>query len=323
MGFLKRLFIIDKPDGGDTPNDLHGRLTNEGLLKKLSEVFVNYINEESVGQRLIYPMSFNVLMHKNDYESRKETLHLVLPEVISNFYTIIKEKSREYPKYEPAARYWFFQFSPAMVDTLPVDGGSDLVIRQGAPAIAACLFSKNEMMDTGNVSVENDIRVSVSCLNSNVFNTANLNINTLIGVDMISEGVFRFKFDMKLDNDATKIVPVPDDEIPSGYATLKYQKDGKTFKYTMKDTQITLSGSSELNRKRSLFVVESDKVSPSHIVIRYVSDKKFQIAAFGPARLNGVTMKIGENGEPEWKDLANKSRIFINDAVTVHFEMLL
>ena len=325
MGFFKSIFVINDKNNsnGDGASSGSKTITNRELMKKLSEVFVDYIERESLGQRMIFPMSFNVLMHRHDYNSRKETLHLVLPEVISNFYSIIRQKSREYPNCIPPADYWFFQFSPTLVDSLPLENGEVLQIKPGNPAIAASLLNNSGGGgEDSNVSVENNVSVSVSCLNSNVYSNANLNIKTLVGVDMISEGVFRFKFDMKPLEEVKSATPVST-EIKSSYATLKYQKDGKVYCYTMRDSQVSISGISEAAEVRSVFKVESDKVAEEHVVVRYLaSENKFQIAANGPAKLNGNSMKVSASGELEWRDLANKSRIFINDAITVHFEKL-
>ncbi|MCM1199006.1 MAG: hypothetical protein NC308_08955, partial [Clostridium sp.] len=59
----------------------------------------------------------------------------------------------------------------------------------------------------------------------------------------------------------------------------------------------------------------------SHVQIKYVpEEKKFQIAAFGLVRLNG--RKLTESsGAPHWHSLANNSSIFINDEISVKFEI--
>lgn len=340
MGFLKSIFVIKNKDGKKAENKTVGKrgITSQGLMDKISAVFEDYIDRESVGNRMIYPMSFNVLMHRNDYNSRKETLHLVLPEIVANFYRIIKRRSDEYPEFTNAANYWFFQFSPTLVDSLQLDNGDVLEIEPGNPAIAASLLSKDESeVSASNVSVENNVNVSICCLNSNVQGTANLNIKTLVGVDMLAEGVFKFKFDMRYLADMTTISPsmpngaastvvpmLPSETEAPGYATLTYQKDGKTYRYTMKDQQVVISGNSETNKVRSVFKVESDQVGVGHVLVRYLaSDNRFQVAANGPARLNGKTMRVSSTGELEWVDIPNKSRIFINDALTVHFEKLI
>ena len=349
MVFLKSIFVIKNKDDkrADKKMTASRGITSQGLMDKISAVFEDYIDRESVGKRMIYPMSFNVLMHRNDYNSRKETLFLVLPEIVANFYRIIRRRSTQFPEFTNAANYWFFQFSPTLIDSLPLDNGDVLQIEQGNPAIAASLFSKDESENgASNVSVENNVNVSICCLNSNVQGTANLNIKTLVGVDMLAEGVFKFKFDPKMLADITTIVPtrpdvfantvvptkpestmnttVPNGVETPGYATLTYQKDGKTYRYTMKDQQVVISGSSETNKVRSVFKVESDRVGVGHVIVRYLaSDNKFQMAANGPVHLNGRTVKISSSGELEWHDLSNRSRIFINDALTVHFEKLI
>ena len=93
------------------PDDFSGadHLTNKVLLNELTSHFKTMLENESVGQRMLYPMSFNILMASADYEERRQSLPFVLPEVVANFYRIIESMKTQYPNYTPPAKYWFFQ----------------------------------------------------------------------------------------------------------------------------------------------------------------------------------------------------------------------
>ena len=96
---MKNNYAIKKLlDSGkiDQPNESHksgkSKVTNKILFEELVDHFNNQINELSVYRRLLYPMSFNILMHPDDYSITKESLPFVLPEVVSAFYASIKKK---------------------------------------------------------------------------------------------------------------------------------------------------------------------------------------------------------------------------------------
>ena len=98
MGILKAIFKVFGINSGAVESTPNPRLiTNELLLNELANVFATRLKEESVRQRMLFPMCFNVLMHKDDYYNRKDALAMVLPEVVAEFYSIIKKNlSRKY-----------------------------------------------------------------------------------------------------------------------------------------------------------------------------------------------------------------------------------
>jgi hypothetical protein len=49
--------------------------------------------------------------------------------------------------------------------------------------------------------------------------------------------------------------------------------------------------------------------------------KRFQIAVYGKTRLNGKELENSETGMAKWYALANNSKIFINDSISVNFEV--
>ena len=90
----------------------------------------------------------------------------------------------------------------------------------------------------------------------------------------------------------------------------------------MKDNLIHISGKNEMRKGRSFFILESSEIKDSHVQIKYLpSEKKFQIAAYGPTRLNSRKITESSGGDVYWHDLANNSSIFINDEISVKFEI--
>ena len=90
----------------------------------------------------------------------------------------------------------------------------------------------------------------------------------------------------------------------------------------MKDNLVHISGRNESRKGDSFFIIDSDTIMDSHVQIKYVdSEKKFQIAAYGPVRLNSrkIDESIGRN--VKWYDLANNSSIFINNEINVKFKI--
>ena len=329
MGILKAIlefFGIKRP-GKLTPPPRP--ITNELLLNELANVFATRLKEESVRQRMLFPMCFNVLMHKDDYYNRKDALAMVLPEVVAEFYSIIKKNLNRYPNFIPPAKNWYFQFSPCQIDSITLEDGSVLKIEKGHLTTTARLFTTEEA-DSDVVNIESNTRVSVKCQNSDVIGAANINWEALVGVDMLSEGVFKYKFDKKLgDEPVSQPMPLSPTPVPAPvsapkkeYAKLMYDYEGACLTYMMRDTQVLISGETEA-KQRSVFYVKNEAISTPHTAVKYSEETgKFQIAAFDKVRLNGRSMNISTPDNPEWRDLPNKSKIFMNDVLTVRFEKL-
>lgn len=337
MSILRRILDWFGMGGNNQePGPKGGGITNEDLLKEMANVFEARLKEESVRKRMLFPMCFNVLMHKDDYYNRKDALAMVLPEVVSEFYSIIRKNLNKYPNFIPPAKSWYFQFSPCQVDSITLEDGSDLKIEKGHITTTARLFSTAEA-ETDTVDMEANTRVSIKCQNSRLMGTADINWDVLVGIDMLSEGVFRYKFDKKLEEPepipnphphphpnpvpVPAPTPIPNPISKSVIAKLTYDFEGACYKYEMREQQVFISGLVGQEKKPAVFYVKNDAIADPHVAIRFLeSEAKFQIAAFGKVRLNGRTMNVGTEETPEWRDIPNKSKIFMNDVLTVRFE---
>ena len=324
MGLLKSIFSKLLPDDnkGDKGNgSVGGQMTNKVLLRELVEHFRAKLEMESVGRRMLYPMSFNILMDVEDYNDRKQAFPFVLPEVVAAFYGVIDEMRSQYPVYTPPAKQWFFQFAPCHSGSVAIGPDSEeaTIVRRGHITTVANLVPF-DIMGAGNIAVDSDVRVSIKLDDSNVMNNnANVNFNAIKGLDIIGEDTFRIKFDESLTRDTEKILITNNAVEAEALATLSYTAGGKNYHYSMVDNLVHISGQSELRKGRAFFIIENSNIKESHVQIRH--DKgKFQIAAFGPTKLNGRKL-VESSGAPQWYELANNSSIFINEELRVKFEI--
>lgn len=293
------------------------KVTNKVLLKELVTHFEQSMEELSVGRRLLYPMSFNILMHPDDYNLTKESLPFVLPEVVSQFYAVIKREVKRYGdgvNYAPPATYWFFQFSACQFG-----GDDDGLIERGKIITAGSLTTFDIQKAQGGVRSEANVQLSVKCQNSNT-NENNINMEALLGMDILGEGTYKFNFDKNMNED-TNAISASAGTQEKGWATLRWSEGATNKTYTMLDTYIDISGSAETRKGRNICPIQSDAVTVSHVQIRYdQAAQTFQIAAWAKTRLNSREMPLSTGSTPNWLPLPKfNSRIFLNDAVSVEF----
>lgn len=320
MKLVKKLLDIFK---GSKEGDglISDQLTNKRLLEELTSHFKTMLNAESVGQRMLYPMSFNILMDPVDYNNRRQSLPFVLPQVVSAFYGIIDDMRQKYPDYTPPAKYWYFQFSACQLGTIQTGDSTPLIVRKGHITTVATLLTF-DIKEANNVSVNDNTRVSIKLDDSNVMNDVNVNWNAIKNLDVLSDGTFIYNFDNTLSRDTQRITDNSNMAEVNGIAELSYSRGGHNYHFIMKDNLIHISGKNEMRKGRSFFILESSEIKDSHVQIKYLpSDKKFQIAAYGPTRLNSRRITESSGGDVYWHDLANNSSIFINDEISVKFEI--
>ena len=296
------------------------KISNKLLLKELVEHFNDQMDDLSVGKRLLYPMSFNILMHPDDYNASRESLPFVLPEVVAEFYAAIKRKRDTYNcivNFAPPATYWFFQFSACHIGE---KNGEENIIRRGEIVTTGSLTTFDiHKAQQGKVRTEANVHLSVKCQNSNT-NDNNINMEALLGMEILSEGSYTFNFDKSLNED-TSLITAASDIRHNSWATLRWSEDNSYKVYDMLDTYIDISGINDSRRTRNICHIQSDAVSTSHIQIKYDQVlQTFSLAAFAKTRLNGREIPISSGGNPQWINIPKRnSKIFLNDAVSMEF----
>ena len=313
-------FGVIEPDNSQSKPKT-SKITNKILLKELVEHFNEQMEELSVGRRLLYPMSFNILMHPDDYNTTKESLPFVLPEVVAEFYASIKRKRDTYNNgvnFAPPATYWFFQFSACQIGER--EGKEDFIKRGEIVTTGSLTTFDIHKAQQGNVHQEANVHLSVKCQNSNT-NDNNINMDALLGMEILSEGSYSFNFDKTLNED-TSIISAASDMQRKGWATLRWAAENGGYNvYEMLDDYIDISGQSDSRSTRNILKIKSDAVSVSHVQIKYDKlTQTFALAAFAKTRLNAREVPLSTGGAPQWVTLSKfNSKIFLNDTISIEF----
>ncbi|MCQ2288307.1 MAG: hypothetical protein MJZ74_04350 [Muribaculaceae bacterium] len=346
MGFLDKLanILIPQPEpekendnGNNVPatqpaevkEEVRTTLKNQHLLNDISKQFKTDLENESLGNRMLFPMAFDIFMHPTDYDQRKPSFQLILNEIVSALYKIIREYSSQYSDYTPVSKKWYFHFYPYegnLVDDGMYEGNEDMVmteaqkeaftIKRFYPIILAQLYTEDIDMGNTNVTSERNVTVSVVVNNTNIGQGGSINFSALKKVDALDEGVYTLPFDME---PPTQTGPVTDP--PDSYGKLVYQDKGNNYTYKITDTYITISGCNDTRNMRQIFKLNSPDVKNDHVLIRFNTDTgRFEIAATAPTRLNGRALDLSASSSIKWAPLANNSNIFINESVSVKFQ---
>jgi hypothetical protein len=270
-------------------------------------------------------------MHPDDYNKTKESLPFVLPEVVAAFYASIKEKCNTYHNgvnFAPPATYWFFQFSACQIG---VQDGEEDIIKRGK-IVTTCSLTASDLKraQRNNISTEENIYLSVKCQNS-VPNATNINMDALLGMEILSEGAYTFDFDKTLNEDTSIITSTSNLQRSSsvqykGRARLRWAAEdgsGNEKVYEMIDDYIDISGKADTRITRNILKIQSDAVIVSHVQIRYdMESRTFALAAFAKTRLNSREVPLSMTGSaPQWIPLADNSKIFLNDTINIKFSV--
>ena len=320
MGIIKKLLDRLLPPTPPPPPDKTGQrvkdITVKTLLDELVVHFKADMDDHSGYTTVIFPMSFNILLHPDDYARLGETLPFILPEVVSNFYAAIKEKRDgiQGAVVVPPATFWFFQFAASKVKT---EGREDKILSPGEIITVGHLTTFDIKKAQRGKKTENP-KLSVKCINSDV-NQNNINPDALLGMEILAEGTYSFPFDKGMSENLNDIRSSR--RGGSALATLTYSLGTSTFQLTMDDDFVILSGPKEKRNMENILIVDSEAVAVDHVHIRYDRDKnQFQLCAYAKTRLNMSEVPLSVGGAPVWVDMSFRSSIFLNDEVNVKFK---
>lgn len=345
--FLKKVqnWFLAEPENDDAlmRNADEKNISNQVIFDELIEHFSEILKKESFAGKMLFPMSFNILLTPDDLEDRKQAIPYLIPIILKGFYNIINntKETSAYKDYEPTAPEWYIQFSSCGISkvsyaaakhqiesdtpaTLKAENAPQkemLLIRKGHIATAASLRTFN-LRDAKGTS-DSSVRLSLKLDKSEVITESNINIKALRGVDVISDTIFRSKFDVSLPQDVKKIENSITTETTDCIARLKYFEGDDPKVFYMSEKQLFISGKYEIRSGRTYLKIEDAEIQDNHVAIKYISsENKFKITAFGPTNLDGVEMDISKGGNITYVDLPDKTSIFMNNSVKVFFEIM-
>lgn len=301
---------------------------NDGTCKS-QQINIAYLNNEIVRQfkdemnrlsvnaygnyLILYPMSFNIIMNKEDYSLIGEAIPFSLSIVVLGFYNAIKEKIEEAEKkgetysYTPPATTWFFQWAESACKET---NGQAQPLQSGEIFINSSL-TKVEVTNDNIETIQNTGSTS-RVVNSNTKQTNN-NPDALGGATISTSNTSEWTFDSELPTNINVIRETLRDK-QNALAILSYVDGMETKRYSMLDQKISISGSMDKRKISNLFVINNDKVKNDIIRIQYLKkENKFQICAYGDVRVNERRLPISESNTYNWQDISYISEIFLPD----------
>ena len=326
--------------GGEGPSNVdvkykNGSLTNQNIYDEMLKLFESKLTEMSVGERMIYPMTFNIILHEDDYQYLRGSLPLVFKEIIKKFGDIIRKYTPKYPDNQNPARQWTFQVAGCSND-IPLGDGEFLEVSKGSINVMEVGLFYEDAAANNNEAPKN-VRVTVKPRNSMVYKNLNLNMDVYKNIFPISEGVMQYPFDKSVlqtadtakTNNVSSNASGTNETSMGGRqtmftgnenASLSYTKDGNKYTYMIKSNLVHISGENDVRTDESIFHLKSKKVKDSHVQIRFnPNEKRYQIIAYGPVCLNEKIMEESSGSKEGWIPLPNKSNILINGEICVKF----
>jgi hypothetical protein len=261
----------------------------------------------SVGRRMLYPTSFNVLLHPHDFEEINETLPFLVQEVSGRMEEIIGKykKKNHYTNFEAPSRNWFFQFSACEKFSPSGNPEDTITIERYSPYIIGALYST--AIGGNNVREAGNLKMSLKPKNSETYAKYDINPNVFLGIDTLGTGIFKIKIKSDLQPSVENTV-TGSNEI---YAKIHFD----SLVFEMIDKEIIISRkTAQHHLKSNILMIDAPHVKESHARIRYdPSAKKFAIAAFYFIRVNEAEIPVSSARNPIWFDLPSVANILVGD----------
>lgn len=318
MNILEKLSI--ESDGKSVPKS--GKVTIGYIKRKLGSEFEQEMDMESDDEtsELIFPTSFHILMHPDDYENRKVFFERWGPIILSRIYAVIRKKKcrmelkhklfksfgKKYPKvkYMPTDARWCIQFTPVDVGGNLRKGDLDFILSYTIPfKIEYAQNTPRIVQDPNCTMMTRDPK------------TKELREQPVEGIRTLGEGVRIYPFDKSLQ-DAQEDINELFSNSKKELATLQWNN----LEWPMYDTYIEISGMEETRKGSNIIKINSDRVKRTHVAIQY-KDNGFQLAAWGKTMINERDVELSTDpAHIKWEKLMSKSTIVLNDAVVVRFK---
>jgi hypothetical protein len=309
FGSLKNWLIPEGKEEQPSP------VTNNDILKELSDCFDNSCHTESVGSSLVFNMYYMVILHPDVYEQRLPSLPVVVKEAVKMFYKKLDGHRKHFEDIAPVSSHWQFRFGPA------TDFNGMKIDLHDRRVVGMLTGLKTKSMDGDR---RHTAKVTMKSKATNVFDKMDINIDVLRHIHFAESGNFTVKFNPELSLRIESLKPTRNYE--QGLARIEYFMGDKNRGdvYLMKDTEIVIARKEPENQGYSNYLLlDSQFVSNPHARIRLNElTGKFQIASFSinETRVNEVVIAKSDAAAPRWFDLEPKSQVLLNGMVTLDFK---
>ena len=304
---------------------------NEYILHSLVKRFKIELKNRSVRQRMIYPMTFTVVMHNDDYQNHKVDIQLFIKEIVQDFYKIILDKKGKYPNYKNPAKYWTFRFIPGLSSEMELEGKSIPVQKGQIFIITSILDITDERFKDNKVNVSLPVGKSAKLQDENINLAAFenfLGIEDPIFVDWkdpvntqennkqdASYNAGQAFVDASKKEESSKKNPFANMPGWSGKGSpfmnvshnsdntpkLAYKLEGEVTYCYIKNGSCWVAGNEGNQDKSDTFYVKSNKVMNPHLLIQKDNaNGKYKVATFGPAKMEEQDLPVSSINNPKW-----------------------
>lgn len=331
---LKDIINLIRPifdsDGNKLDLQNEDKLNIRGFIDQVTNQF-KVDMDEFVGYKVIqFPMVFDILMRQEDFNRLNKAIRGVLPEIVSKFYGIIKEKKNELPDsvVKNANKYWIFSYSAS--DATPDEAGNMRPIELGEVITRATLYYADVRTADNNENKDKESSVSSMSSVSNLKGRIGSLTGTAYNLDILGGGMIHangkitFDFDSNLGQDIKEINRNRNESNMLALLTWESDKSDKksSSSFKMIENRITISGPKDIrNNPSSILKIDDNLVEQDHVQIRYLeSENKFQICAFADGvRRNQILVPVSQGQNITWVPLLNKSTLIIRNHITIRF----
>ena len=307
----------DRRPAGQTTAGGKKLSVNQAFYTQITDYFEQKITADSVGQRMLFDMGYIIWMHPWDHEKIRQQLIAIIPEVVDQFYEIIKKHLPQYPKCIPGSSEWWFQVTPT--DVILGDDReqlSDVMDVKPVEFIISSTFLSMRSLKS-NVSQQANVSLSFCPNNSDTLKNVNINRDLLVGIE-VKDDV------MTIDFDFNKIGVTPEPETVKqlhGLGTLSYTTPQGEAVYNLRDRSFIVSGAGDKRNQYNILVLPDESLITGHLEFRYNQEKNlFEVAAYGTTRLNERLLAISTRDDMHWIPVARNSKFLLGNNFGLRFK---
>lgn len=300
------------------------KVSPRSIAATIVEVFTDRMEECSLDDRILFPMSAVVLLKEEDYKQYKGYLFEIGRHSAQKFHELIRKKMEERKcRCSNLAVEWVMEFVPC-TDEKQFIKGKDITVK----------FEVWDQIDPCDDSEPKNVSFNIEDEGHEAFDDVNINRKLLSGIHVQSETKYSYPWDKSLDTDPNASVrviprepetpkplavtaakqPAACQSLPTGVGSLTYRLGVNPNVHIIKKTNIVLTGPAD-TQPGGKYKIDCPGIGNDHVTIRYdMQERTFSLSCTAPTKLNGQPLV-----ENEHYVLADGDNICLNDRVKIEF----
>jgi hypothetical protein len=309
-------------------NSVIDKVTPRSIAATIVQVFTDRMEECSLDNRILFPMSAVVLLKENDYKQYKGYLFEIGRHSVQKFHELIKQKMEEYKcRCSNLAVEWVIEFVPCTDEKL-FDNGKNITVK----------FEVWNKVDPSDETELKNVSFNIDEAVHEAFDDVNINRKLLSGINIQSESKYCYPWDKSLDNERDipmRVIPCEPDtpkpldtsaakqpvtecqSLSTGVGSLTYRLGVNPNVHIIKKTNIILTGPAD-TQPGGKYRIDCPGIGNDHVTIRYnMKESTFSLSCTAPTKLNGHQLV-----ENEQYALSDGDEICLNGRVKIEFRKI-